>query len=45
MNRRLREFEIYYSDKTISVENVENAVELEGPDAPLGNRAMQKKLR
>ena len=42
----MREFEIY-SDKTISVENVEKAVknELESPRALLGYRTMQKKLR
>ena len=47
LDRRLREFEIYYSDKTISVENVENAVkvELEGPGALLGYRTMRKTLR
>lgn len=46
MDQKLREFEIY-SDKTISVENVEKAVknELEGPRALLGYRTMQKKLR
>ena len=46
MDGILREFKIYYSDKTISVENVENVVivELESPGALLGYRAMQKKL-
>ena len=42
MGWRLRQFEICYSDKTISVENVGNAVkvELEGPGALLGYLAM-----
>lgn len=41
LDQKLREFEIY-SDKTISVENVEKAVknELEGPRALLGYRTM-----
>ena len=44
---RLKGFEIYYSDKTISVVNAENAVkvELEGPGALLRYRAIQKRLR
>lgn len=47
MGWRLKEFKIYYSDKTVWVSNVEDAVkvELEGPDALLGYRVMQKKLR
>ena len=47
MDRKLREFKIYYSDKIILVENVENAVkvELRSPSALLGYRAMLKKLR
>ena len=44
MNRQLREFEIYYFDKTISVENVKNSVkvELKSPGALLVYCAMQK---
>ena len=47
LDRRLRGFDIYYSDRTIPVENVEHEfkVELEGPGVLLGYRAMQKKLR
>lgn len=43
----MKKFKIYYSEKTVSVANVEDAVkvELEGPDALLGYRVMQKKLR
>ena len=43
----MKGFEIYYSDKNISVENVKKAVkvEFEGTDALLGYRAIQKKLR
>ena len=46
LDRRLREFEIYFSEKSISVGNVENAVigGLEGLAALLGYRAMQKGL-
>ena len=46
-NQRLTEFEIYYSNKTVLVENTENAVkvELEDPVALIGYCAMQKKLR
>ena len=43
----MKGFEIYYSDKNISVENVKKAVkvEFESTDALLGYGAIQKKLR
>lgn len=46
-DQRLTEFEIFYSNKTVLVENTENAVkvELEDPVALIGYCAMQKKLR
>ena len=38
LDRRLRHFEIYYHDRTVSVEQVQEAVceELEGPGKLLG---------
>ena len=47
LDRRLRHFEIYYSDRDVSVEDVRKAVadELDGPGKLLGYRAMQKKIR
>lgn len=47
LDRRLRHFEIYYHDRTVSVEQVQEAVreELEGPGKLLGYRAMQQKIR
>lgn len=47
LDRRLRAFDIYFTDKNISVEQVQDAVrkELDGPGKLLGYRAMQNKLR
>ena len=47
LDRRLRAFDIYYTDKGISVEQIQDAVrkELDGPGQLLGYRAMQNKLR
>ena len=47
LDRRLRYFEIYYSDKDVDIDQVKEAVasELEGPRKLLGYRAMQKKIR
>ena len=47
LDRRLRYFEIYYSDKDVDIDQVKEAVvgELEGPGKLLGYRAMQKKIR
>ena len=45
LDRRLRYFEIFYTDVDVTVEQVEQVVrqELEGPGNMLGYRAMQKK--
>ena len=45
LDRRLRHFDIFYSDKNVDVEQVKEAVakELQGPGKLLGYRAMQKK--
>ena len=47
LDRRLREFDIHFSDTRISVEEVKEAIknELDGPGCLLGYRAMQNKLR
>ena len=47
LDRRLRYFDIRYTDTNVAVDEVEEAVtrEMEGPGRPLGYRAMQKKLR
>ena len=47
LDRRLRHFEVYYRDDTVSVEDVKEAVrkELEGPGKLLGYRSMHKKIR
>ena len=47
LDQRLRHFEIYYHDRTVSVEQVQEAVreELQGPGKLLGYRAMQQKIR
>jgi hypothetical protein len=47
LERRLRHFNIFYTDKTITLETVTNAVakELERPGQLLGYRAMHQKLR
>ena len=47
LDRRLRHFEVYYKDGTVSVEDVKEAVnkELEGPGKLLGYRSMHKKIR
>ena len=47
LERRLRAFDIYFIDKNISVEQVQDAVrkELDGPGKLLGYREMQNKLR
>ena len=47
LDRRLRHFGIFYSDKDVTVEGVKQAVaeELDGPGKLLGYQAMQKKIR
>ena len=47
LDRRLRYFDIYYTDRNVSVQEVKDAVKLEvnRPGKLLGYRAMQKKLR
>ena len=47
LDRRLRHFGIFYSDKDVTVEDVKQAVaeELDGPGKLLGYQAMQKKIR
>ena len=47
LDRRLRAFGIYYTDKRVSLEEVQDAVrkELDGPGKLLGFRAMQNRLR
>lgn len=47
LDRRLRHFDIYYTDRDVTVEKVKEAVEKEinGPGKLLGYRAMQKTLR
>ena len=47
LDRRLRSFGIYYTDKRVSLEEVQDAVrkELDGPGKLLGYRAMQNRLR
>lgn len=47
LDRRLRHFNIFYTDKTITLETVNDAIakELDGPGQLLGYRAMYKKLR
>lgn len=47
LDRRLRHFGIFQSDKDVTVEDVRQAVaeELDGPGKLLGYRAMQKKIR
>ena len=47
LDRRLRYFGIFYTDRDITVEQVNETVakELEGPGRLLGYRAMQKKIR
>lgn len=47
LDRRMRHFEIYYTDNNVTVEQIRAAVEKEvdGPGKLLGYRAMQKTLR
>ena len=47
LDRRLRHFDIFYSDKDVTVDDVRQAVaeEMDGPGKLLGYRAMQKKIR
>ena len=47
LDRRLRHFGIFYSDKDVTVDDVRQAVaeEIDGPGKLLGYRAMQKKIR
>ena len=47
LDRRLRHFDIYYTDRTVTIETVTDAVgkELDGPGQLLGYRAMHQKLR
>lgn len=47
LDRRLRYFEVYYKDDTVSVEDVKEAAkkELEGLGKLLGYRSMHKKIR
>ena len=46
LDRRLRHFEIFYTDYNVEVADVQQAVakELDGPDKLLGYRAMHKKV-
>ena len=47
LDRRLRHFHIFYSDKNVTLHEVKEAVgkELEGPGQLLGYRALHKKMR
>lgn len=47
LDRRLRHFDIYYTDYNVEVDQVQQAVakELEGPGKLLGYRAMHRKVR
>ena len=47
LDRRLRHFDIYFTDRTITVEQVREVVanELDGPGQLLGYRAMYRKVR
>lgn len=47
LDRRLRHFDIFYSDREVTVEEVREAVatELDGPSKLIGYRPMQKKIR
>ena len=47
LDRRLRYYDIRYTDTDVAVDEVEEAItrEIEGPGRLLGYRAMQKKLR
>jgi hypothetical protein len=47
LDRRMRYFDISYTDKNVTVKQVEEAVakEIDGPGKLLGYRAMQKKLQ
>jgi hypothetical protein len=47
LDRRLRHFEIFYTDYNVEVADVQQAVakELDGPGKLLGYRAMHKKVR
>jgi hypothetical protein len=47
LDRRLRHFEIFYTDYNVEVADVQQAVtkELDGPVKLLGYRAMHKKVR
>ena len=47
LDRRMRYFDISYTDRNVTVEQVREAVvkEIDGPGKLLGYRAMQKKLR
>ena len=46
LDRRLRHFGIFYSDKEVTVDDVRQAIaeEMDGPGKLLGYRAMQKKI-
>jgi hypothetical protein len=47
LDRRLREFNIFFTDREVSVDQVKEAVqkEIQGPGQLLGYRAMQNKIR
>jgi len=47
LDRRLRHFNIYYTDTNVTVDQVKDAVqkELDGPGILLRYRAMQQKVR
>ena len=47
LDRRLREYQIFYNKKNLTVDDVRQAVEIEltGPGKQLGYRAMHKKMR
>ena len=47
LHQRLREFDIYFTDRDVTVKQVKDAVqkEFEGPGKLIGYRAMQNKIR
>ena len=47
LDRRLRQYQIFYNDKNVTVDDVRRAVEIElaGPGKQLGYRAMHNKIR
>ena len=47
LDRRLREYQFFYNEKNLTVDDVRRAVEIElgGPGKQLRHRAMNKKIR